>query len=122
MWPPLKRPGWGTLIREHKIVHPRDRINYKTTGDCPYCKQSKGLMRYWFGENDDGPTKLVCWWCWVMLWKGTVGRYRIPVKRYWDEVATGKMQPPVGKPKIGWELVEKIYGIPNVDEQVTMEE
>lgn len=109
-WPSLVRPGWHLLAKDHGVVHPRERHLYKVTGDCKRCGQDKGVMRYWFGPQDELPGEMVCWWCWAMLWKGTVERYAIPVKRYWAEVAEGKRQAPVKAP--AWGELQDLYGIP----------
>lgn len=111
MWPPLPRPGWHILAQEHGVVHKRDRHLYKVTGDCKRCGQTRGLMRYWFGENDNQPAEMVCWWCWAMLWKGTVGEFKFAVARYWDEIKRGMRRPPATKP--AWKEMQEIYGIPD---------
>jgi len=109
-WPPLPRPGWHLLRTDHGVVHPRERHLHKVTGDCKRCGQGHGLMRYWFGPQDDGPPEMACWWCWAMLWKGTVPEYAIPCRRYWAEVVAGQRRGPEKAPN--WKAMEEAYGIP----------
>lgn len=117
-WPPLPRPGWGQLRRDHGVGTPprqkrrqvpeQPELPGEPPWSCGRCGQAAGIRRYWWDQGT--APELTCWWCWAMLCKGTMPEYQLPAARYWKAVKAGYRQPPVTAPR--WDLMAEIYGIP----------